>query len=148
MIRLVLRSLRSDQRVTVSQKKNNPLTRHSTPSMFLLVAAPTYWAVPAQIQYCLPQFEKYLISTIRQRNQRRSKDAAAPCAQLQRARIREHHKNHQIVAQIPVPPLERDEGLVRPKNAEQAESNERYKRQVARDEVTPLERPHEQDDDG
>src|SRR6266853_1276132 len=48
MTRFVERSFRSDQRVTISQKKNSPLTKHMTPSMFLLVAAPTYSGAPVQ----------------------------------------------------------------------------------------------------
>ena len=48
IIRFVPRSLRLDQRVTVSQRKKIALTRHRTPSMFLLVVAPTNIGVPVQ----------------------------------------------------------------------------------------------------
>ena len=56
MIFFVRRSLRSDQRVTVSQKKKIPLTKHRTPSMFLLVVAPENMAVPVHESYCLLMF--------------------------------------------------------------------------------------------
>src|SRR5882724_4486901 len=55
MILRVRRSLRSDQRVNVSQKKKSPLTRHRTPSMFLLVAAPINSVAPVQYENCLPR---------------------------------------------------------------------------------------------
>src|ERR1700691_435008 len=60
IIRLERRSLRSLQRVTVSQKKKIPLIRHATPSMFLLVVAPTNVATPVHWSYCLPISGKYL----------------------------------------------------------------------------------------
>src|SRR5438309_6087711 len=55
MILRVRRSLRSDQRVNVSQKKKSPLTRHRTPSVFLLVAAPMNSVAPVQYENCLPR---------------------------------------------------------------------------------------------
>ena len=42
MTRLTRTCFRSCQLVTISQKKNIPLTRHKTPNMFLLVDTPVY----------------------------------------------------------------------------------------------------------
>src|SRR6516164_2978667 len=62
MILLVRRSLRLDHRVTVSQKKNNALVRHRTPSIFFPVVGPVYIATPVHSLYCLPMAGKYLTS--------------------------------------------------------------------------------------
>src|SRR5580700_12280821 len=62
MMTFVRRSDRSDQRTSVSQKKNKPLTRHTTPREFFEVAGPTYIASPVHSEYCLPRRGKYLIS--------------------------------------------------------------------------------------
>src|ERR1700757_1227318 len=64
MIFRIRRSLRPGQRVTVSQKKKVPLTKQATPSMFLLVVAPTYMILPDQNSYKRPFWGKYLMSRI------------------------------------------------------------------------------------
>src|ERR1700735_2367670 len=50
IIRFVFPCFRFDQRVTVSQKKNIPLPKHKTPSIFLLNVAPTYSGAPVQAE--------------------------------------------------------------------------------------------------